>query len=369
MERNPPTFASELVELRTTADGGRSLFAIRDLESSTRIHSSQAPFAHVIYKDYRREVCMQCFAYSASDHAPQNIGGSRTWSVKWSREGAATAWFCSEACKEIWERDKTSSLLMDVDAILNKGQVATRKKFKSSAEEEKIKAMLPSFEAGCPPITQETIDQAWASVEALATSKPQLISYCSTLDLEDMELEIARSLASAVMQRYICDRQYSPDPSGPPIPRSSWSELLDLQKNELSNVRTRPYILSAHLRIYAFLCNTLPKYLLPYMSTVRDVLARDTGNAFGIWDGDRRDEMLGWGIWVSASYFNHTCTPNLRKTRQGRVLHFETTRKIQAGEELCISYIDTDSPVDKRRRELEESWFFTCACLRCAKES
>ena len=63
------------------------------------------------------------------------------------------------------------------------------------------------------------------------------------------------------------------------------------------------------------------------------------------------------------------CTPNVAKKREGRAFHFEVTRRVCAGEELCISYIDTDSPVEQRRRELETSWFFMCGCLRCESES
>ncbi|KAF9224834.1 SET domain-containing protein [Gyrodon lividus] len=367
MESNPVTFPSGYLELRTTTFGGRSLFAICGIKPGTRIHSSEAPFAHVIYKDYRREVCAQCFAYSASDQTPLTVGAPRTWNVKWIREGATTAWFCNEICKEIWECDEASSLLMEVDAILTKSRTATRKKSKTPQDEVKVKAMLPSFEACDKTIDQAIIDQAWETAEALVSSKAGLTLYFSALNLEDMELEIARLFASAIVHRYSSDRLDPSDPSQP-IPRKPWSQLLDLQKNELPSVRTRPYMLSAHLRIYAFLHHALPRYLKPYMNTIREVLSRDTGNSFGIWDGDRREEMMGWGIWISASYFNHSCTPNIRKMRQGRVLHFEATREIQAGEELCISYIDTDAPADQRRRELEGSWFFTCRCCRCEKE-
>ncbi|KAH7882983.1 SET domain-containing protein [Phlebopus sp. FC_14] len=362
--------ASDHLEIRNTAYGGRSLFAKCDISPGTLIHSSPAPFAHVIYKDYRREVCAECFAYSASDLVSASANASRTWSEKWSRDGAAAAWFCSEACKQVWEQEDASSLLMEIDAILTKGQTASRKKAKPAKEDTKLKILLTSFRFEEGRTTQEAVDQAWGSAQTLVASKAQLSSFCSTLDLEDMELEIARSLACAIVQRYVCDGRHLREPSFQSIPRRPlWSELLDLQTNEVFNVQMRPYILSAHLRIYAFLCNVLPNYLRPYVSTVRDVLARDTGNAFGIWDGGKRDEMLGWGIWVSASYFNHSCAPNVRKTRVGRALHFETTRAIAAGEELCISYIDTDSPVQRRRRELEESWFFTCRCRRCEEES
>ena len=295
---------SSYLELQTTTHGGRSLFATSDVPLGTRIHSCEVPFTYVIYKDYRKEVCAHCFAYSASDHTPHTVGSSRTWSIKWSRAGAATAWFCSDGCKDSWEQDEASTLLMEVDALLTKGQAATRKRFKSLEEETKIKSMLPSFESGDRSITPRVIDMAWESTRALVASKAHLALYYSALHLEDMELEIARSLAAAIVRRY-CDERLSQSDSTCNESKS-WLQLLNLQKNELCNVQTRPYMLTAYLRIYVFLSNALPKYLWKYISTVREVLARDTGNAFGIWDGDRRDEMMGWGMWVSASYFNHS---------------------------------------------------------------
>ncbi|KAF9238974.1 SET domain-containing protein [Melanogaster broomeanus] len=336
-------FASEYVELRTTTTGGRSIFAIRDIQPGTRIHSSGAPFAHVIYKEYRKEVCAQCFAYSASDEttATDYLG---------ARRGVILT--DGSRCHLDQEPKRNSE---EIQITAGRGEA---------------QAMLQAaIEPGDTPVNQTMVDQVWATAEALITSKAHLTSYFSTLNLEDTELEIARLLASAVVRRYSSDHL---DPSGPAsqsIPHNCWSQLLDLQINELPNVQRRPFMLPTHFRIFAFLCNALPKYLQPYMDTIREVLARDTGNSFGIWDGDRRDDMMGWGIWISASYFNHSCAPNLRKKRQGRVLHFETTREIQAGEELCISYIETDSPVNQRRRELEESWFFTCRCYLCEKES
>ncbi|KAG8216010.1 hypothetical protein J3R82DRAFT_8003 [Butyriboletus roseoflavus] len=311
-------------ELQNTIHGGRSLFATSDIRPGTRIHSDKVPFAYVIYKDYRKEVCAHCFAYSASDHAPSTAGSSRTWSIKWSRAGAATAWFCSEVCKDSWECDEVSVLLMEVDALLTKGQAATRKRFKSP-EQVKVTAMLPFFEPGDRTITQGTIHAAWESAEALVASKTHLTLYYSTLQLEDMELEIARSLAAAIVRRY-CDEGLSPSNQTLQTTRNqyvSWPQLLNLQTNELRNIQARPHMLTAYLRIYVFLSHALPKYLRKYISTVREMLARDTGNAFGIWDGDRRDEMMGWGIWVSSSYFNHSaCVACQTFGRNEREEHF-----------------------------------------------
>ncbi|KAI6151445.1 hypothetical protein EDD17DRAFT_1442312, partial [Pisolithus thermaeus] len=50
-----------------TQRGGRSLFAARGIPPGTKVHSGPSSFAHIIYKDYRQEVCTQCFAYAASD--------------------------------------------------------------------------------------------------------------------------------------------------------------------------------------------------------------------------------------------------------------------------------------------------------------
>lgn len=376
---------SSFLELRTTTHGGRSLFATSDIAPGTRIHSCKEPFAYVIYKDYRKEVCAHCVAYSASDHAPSTVGSSRTWSIKWSRASAAIAWFCSDGCKNSWENEEGSISLMEMDALLTKGQAATRKRFKSPEEEINVKSMLPAFESGDRSITSKVIEAAWESAEALVASKARLAHFYSTLHIEDIELEIARSLAAAIVRRY-CDERRSSFDLTLPTRSESWTQLLHLQTNELCNIQTRPYMLTAYLRIYVFLSNALPRHLRKYTSTVREVLARDTGNAFGIWDGEQRDEMMGWGLWVSASYFNHStsaavglfgsgvttmligCVPNVRKKRVGRALHFEATQRIEAGEELCISYIDTDSPADQRRRELEENWFFTCRCVRCTNE-
>ncbi|KAI6041511.1 SET domain-containing protein [Pisolithus marmoratus] len=364
---NSPNVEPDFVELRTTQYGGRSLFATRDIPPGTRVHSSPRPFAHVIYKDYRREVCVECFAYAASDSAPPEVAQSRVWSIKWNPEGlqASTAWFCSENCKVAWEKDEAGPLQMQLDATLTKAQIASRRKSPNST------SLLPFSSA--VEITQETLDQAWKNVHELVASKARLATYCATLNLEDVELDIARLLVSAIVHRHVSGRPSDIavidfDPHRNDI--VSWSHFLHLQNNELANVRERWHILSSHLRIYAFLCNTLPKHLLQHIpTTVRDLLARDTGNSFGIWDGDRRDEMLGWGIWISASYFNHSCSPNIRKIRQGRTLYFETSRTVSAGEELSISYVDMDQPVEQRQKDLESSWFFRCGCVRCKLES
>jgi hypothetical protein len=158
-------------------------------------------------------------------------------------------------------------------------------------------------------ITQTTLDAAWIAAEG-ETAK--------IMQLDEMELEIARFVSSALVQLHAAS-----------LPQHGISttshEILALQQNELPHTLQRPYILQIHIRISQFLCAALS--YIPEMRTyvsmnrdgngwVRNILGRDAGNSFGIWEqtlagygGGQRDEereMFGWGIWADASFFNHS---------------------------------------------------------------
>lgn len=47
---------------------------------------------------------------------------------------------------------------------------------------------------------------------------------------------------------------------------------------------------------------------------------------------------------------------------------FFTSRDVDAGEELCISYVDVQDDVVVRRSELPRNWYFDCTCKRCEEE-
>ncbi|KAH7928374.1 SET domain-containing protein [Leucogyrophana mollusca] len=341
-----------LIDLRSTAYGGRSLFARCSISPNTLIHTSYAPYAHVVYNDFRKEICAQCFAYAFTSNL-------REWSTKWSKDGAATVFFCSEECRKAWKQDVVGEIIAEVNGALRKAARAVKK--------SKGKVLSPGVGAMAEAITQKDIDKAWAEADAFVCSKSTLATSHAAPFLEDMELEIARFVASAIVHRYVTDHPGASaitTDSGSRLDQASWMSFLQLQDNELPNVHSRPYILPIHLRIYKFLSFALPAHLRPYApTTVRVVLARDSGNSFGIWEGEGGEEMFGWGMWASASYFNHNCAPNVRKTRQGRTLQFTTSRVVEEGEELCISYVDVDQPRNERVTALEERWFFTSCSI------
>lgn len=49
----------------------------------------------------------------------------------------------------------------------------------------------------------------------------------------------------------------------------------------------------------------------------------------------------------------------------GPKLSFCALRDIKKGEEVCISYIDASNPLQKRQQELQERFYFSCACSEC----
>ena len=72
---------------------------------------------------------------------------------------------------------------------------------------------------------------------------------------------------------------------------------------------------------------------------------------------------------------NHSCAPNvivMYKTRgwgskHPLVAYAIALKDIQQGEQLCISYIANDAPLEKRQKELQH-YGFTCKCSKCLEE-
>lgn len=65
---------------------------------------------------------------------------------------------------------------------------------------------------------------------------------------------------------------------------------------------------------------------------------------------------------------NHSCDPNAELECDGRHVQLVALREIKEGEEIFISYIDENEPLEVRKEMLEERYFFTCGCQRCMRE-
>ncbi|KAJ4474284.1 hypothetical protein J3R30DRAFT_3507301, partial [Lentinula aciculospora] len=335
---------------QTTPHGGRGLFATMLIPKDTLLIST-LPYASVVYRRYRKEVCAQCFSYTYDSN--QN-----TWKVKHEVDGSSS-YFCSEICKNDWQSTQNvDGLMAKVNAALDGLERTMKKQFARESENVLSSVSIATF-------TMAEITSAWKTAEGTS------INAVLKEPLDELELDTARFLASAIIRRHL-EITY---PSSNELTAGSWSHVLELQDNELTYTQARPYALASHLGVYLFLRNALwfsVPILRPYLQTseiVRALLARDQGNAFGLFEVVGDSEMLGYAIFSSGSYFNHDCSPNVRKERQGRSMVFYTKRDVQQNEELCINYIDIEDVVSVRRQSLAKDWFFDCLCQRCGLES
>lgn len=104
---------------------------------------------------------------------------------------------------------------------------------------------------------------------------------------------------------------------------------------------------------------------------VTEVLNRIKCNAFTITNID----ALGLALYEAPSYrINHSCVHNAVQSFLFAVgelprLRIDICRPIEAGQEVCISYIDClESPVRIRRETLAKDYCFHCRCPRCEAE-
>jgi SET domain-containing protein len=92
---------------------------------------------------------------------------------------------------------------------------------------------------------------------------------------------------------------------------------------------------------------------------------------FLIWD--KIDLEAHGGLYVLHSHINHSCAPNLsirhldQRTTLSRITVI-ARRDIEAGEELFISYVNPELPLERRRQQLMEWGFGKCTCSRCVTE-
>ena len=97
---------------------------------------------------------------------------------------------------------------------------------------------------------------------------------------------------------------------------------------------------------------------------VTDTILALSVNAHAVCDAELRP--VGRGLYPLVACCNHDCTPSAVLTFRGNVAQLRATRMLEAGTEVCISYIDLTATAAERRAELQEGYHFTCACAACS---
>ncbi|KAF2840912.1 SET domain-containing protein [Patellaria atrata CBS 101060] len=334
---------SYLFSIHDIPDAGRGVVAIEHISTRTHLLTAAEPYVNVILHEYQREVCAYCFAYNAGRNHPirnNEIGSS----------------FCSDKC-----RAKFLELVED-DGIeaLKALHAFTKGKPEPTAE-------TPDQGEVTPP-TEEDISAAWDVAEHTATSirAARTGSMRSKADSKLLRAAQSGPVSKSVLSLLLSGILYRR------LSASRWSYFESLVPDP------RPYKSSAqletHVRSYLQLLTLVSTSLLPMATTeiCMTMASRDSWNSFGIRSTeDGGDEFFGWGVWPGASFWNHSCDPNIGKERVGRAWKFWAAKEIMEGDELCISYLggeEKELSVEERRRRLRATWGFECRCRKCYVE-
>ncbi|RKO89868.1 hypothetical protein BDK51DRAFT_1727, partial [Blyttiomyces helicus] len=62
---------------------------------------------------------------------------------------------------------------------------------------------------------------------------------------------------------------------------------------------------------------------------------------------------------------NHSCDPNAAIIFDGDTATLRSIRAIDAGEEICQSYVEIAEELGPRQAEIRERYFFQCDCPTC----
>eukprot|EP00730_Choanoeca_flexa_P014322 TRINITY_DN6223_c0_g1_i2.p1 TRINITY_DN6223_c0_g1~~TRINITY_DN6223_c0_g1_i2.p1 ORF type:complete len:405 (+),score=80.45 TRINITY_DN6223_c0_g1_i2:177-1391(+) len=94
-------------------------------------------------------------------------------------------------------------------------------------------------------------------------------------------------------------------------------------------------------------------------------------------DGTKSEQS--YGLWLTASLFNHSCSPNCIQYGDINARHVDddcfdhlvirTVCDVEAGESLTLSYLELTLPSKARQALLLDHYGFACQCPRCEREA
>jgi SET and MYND domain-containing protein len=337
--------------IKETLSAGRGVFPTSSLAAGTPLLNTNIIPAHVILREYKKEVCAQCFIYEQG----------RAIKI---RDGRLGLYFCSEACQLDWRASATETELAAIEAV--ESFVKNKSKAQKAPMYDSVNGgFLPDVSSVRPSVEQ--INYSWNLVTSTADfirraragshAKPHRRALNAALAVPPSP-DVLSFLLSGILTQAL-----RPD---------AWRNLTQLVPDEIPY----PSLSDLENNVYAYLqlLALLPTDLLPHVQpkTCRAVVERDSHNSFGIRSlDDNGDEYFGYALWPEASFFNHSCRPNVAKKRNGRTWEFWLLRDVKAGQELTISYLggeENELGFAERKRRLHATWRFECQCERCDLE-
>ncbi|KAK4512919.1 uncharacterized protein ATC70_003629 [Mucor velutinosus] len=395
------------IEIAVLPSKGRGYKAATTIATGTVIHVSD-PLATTVSQEWIPETCMWCFNFSYPKKQKVKVMAlqeekvlANRWQVPIKKNSGSLfkgMLFCTESCKSQFILHDKTSLILASHYRLDQEHTSSS----NHTPDAPIPAHIHQNIKNVPWIDVDNdesltlwLEDAWDCI----TKSNDLHR-----DIDDNDKAMCRLIATCIARKH-------DDPD-------QFEELLVIQNNELAHFRshyttstlypsrvnqlpvfkndvnkrkTLLSVLPAEVQnvvaLYAFFTRALtsPLHQVPALANVdhrlfRSIYFRERANSFGLWelgdsgvslaDGGVTDdlELLGWGIYPSAVYFNHSCDANVVKVREGRQMKFLARRMIEKGEEACISYGSVGEDVKDRRARLLSHYHFLCQCTRCIQE-
>ncbi|KAL0936802.1 uncharacterized protein CTRU02_209017 [Colletotrichum truncatum] len=357
----PGAPTSSLFEIRDTPTAGRAVFATQHIDKNTLLLRADDLTLSVLLREYRREVCGQCFTYdygrdlSIRDQAVGFAFCSSECRAKWQKETGEVgvqAW--TEVEKLVKKRSKEDNDMVDIDLPRPDAKEITQAWEDTHAQAELIRTARMAELAGNVQDKngQQGLTENGKNIGLV--TKQQRKAILKALQ-QPIQADVMSFCVGGIIARYNSPQR--------------WENLLSLA------IHSSPYRstddLRAFTRTYLHLLSILPLPLLSLTTpeTLFLISSRDSHNSFGIRSlEDEGSEFFGYGCWPSASYFNHSCGPNIEKVRDGRAWEFRAGKDIEMGEEINITYLggeERNLSRDKRMFTLKRNWGFDCGCKRC----
>lgn len=301
-----PGPTSPYFTIAPTPYGGRGAFASQHIPKNTLILTCEAPYASVIHRKFRKEVCAWCFSWSweVTRKGSWNIsialelqqaaeGGKASGGRKNGAGGPnAGVWFCGEACRDAWISDGEGMTSLEdhphhagvrgiINAVLERcltTMAKDRTKPRTIQTPGGIElgwvAFLQSLEDldSTTDISSSFLEDAWERAEKLSSfsrsstpvatisssrkSNTKLIPISPAM-LTEFELDTARFVLAGLLKK--CIEEFSQTSTSTRTPASStyssgtWSDVLDLQDNALTHIQAKPHILATHVRVWIFI--------------------------------------------------------------------------------------------------------------------
>ncbi|CAF2875375.1 unnamed protein product [Rotaria sp. Silwood2] len=387
---------SSYFSVKPTKYGGRGCFANTNLAEGTIVHECSMPLSSTIARPFRKEVCGSCFEILHGKTLKFKLmsrKNKKNNSTSASASDCSLAlYFCSQPCMDKFIAldidDLYRESLLNVESLFIKGlnQCQYDLERKKQQEEAETEAELKlENELKQAKDIELFISQKWQEAEIncqlqLSKLKPKQRKNFNNLiylipKINENEYMEIRYIIGILFQMYKYDNCENNTLLSVSLSSLELQIFQLLQSNDIEKICKYPYLLYSYTnKIYKFLkISTLEKlqsYIIP--SIIRSIIGKKLTNAYGIWsidhEPDGNKEFFGYSLYPSASFFNHSCNPNLINIEKGAKIIFKLLKNIKKNEELCINYSNSINDDLEIRQKVLKEWFFDCLCERCVEE-